>query len=97
VVPEGGHHAYLDRLLRAQDPTTPKTKRILELNPTHAVIENLRQLHAQDPEGVGLTGWIEMLYDQVLLTEGSPVRDPGRLARRMTELIQQASQAALAD
>ena len=95
VVPEGGHHAYLERLLRAQDPTTPKTKRILELNPTHPVIENLRQLHEQDPEGVGLTGWIEMLYDQVLLTEGSPVGDPGRLARRMTDLIRQASQAAL--
>jgi molecular chaperone HtpG len=95
VVPEGGQHAYLERLMRAQDPSAPKTKRILELNSTHPVIENLRQLHDQDPEGAGLTGWIEMLYDQMLLTEGSPVRDPSRLARRMTDLIQQASQAAL--
>ena len=95
VVPEGGQHAYLERLMRAQDPTTPKTKRILEVNPTHAMVENLRQLHEKDPEAAGLTGWIEMLYDQMLLTEGSPVRDPARLARRMTDLIQQASQAAL--
>ena len=95
VVPEGGQNAYLERLLRAQDPSTPKTKRILEVHAGHPVIENLRQLHEQDPEGVGLTGWIEMLYDQVLLTEGSPVRDPGRLARRMTDLIRQASEAAL--
>jgi molecular chaperone HtpG len=95
VVPEGGQHAYLERLLRAQDPSTPKSKRILEVNPTHPVVENLRALHEKDPESDHLTGWIEMLYDQVLLTEGSPVVDPGRLARRMTDLIQQASGAAL--
>lgn len=95
VVPEGGHHAFLERLLRAQDPSMPHSKRILEINPKHPLIGNLRQIHERDPGSDRLTSWIEMLYDQVLLTEGSPVADPGRLARRMTDLIQQASQAAL--
>ncbi len=95
VVPEGGQHAYLERLMRAHDPTTPKTKRILEVNSSHPLIRNLATLHSDSPESADVTTWIETLYDQVLLAEGSPVVDPGKLARRMTALMCQASEAAL--
>ena len=95
VVPEGGQHAYLERLLRAHDPSTPATKRILEVNPTHPLIRTLATLHGSKPESEDVTTWIETLYDQVLLAEGSPVVDPGKLARRMTDLMCQASEAAL--
>ncbi len=96
VVPEGGTHAHLERLLRAHDPTTPATKRILEVNPTHPLIRNLNTLATDAAEGdEHVSAWIEMLYDQTLLAEGSPVVDPGRLAKRMTALLQDASEAAL--
>jgi molecular chaperone HtpG len=39
-----------------------------------------------------LRDWVELLYDQALLTEGSPVEDPARFASRMTSLMQQALQ-----
>ena len=95
VVPEGANHAFLDRLLRAHDKNLAKTKRILEINPTHPLITNIQTLHDKDTESTRVTEWIEMLYDQVLLTEGSPVEDPNRLARRMTALLEQASTAAV--
>ena len=95
VVPEGGQHAYLERLLRSHDKNAARSKRILELNPDHALIHNMNQLHGLQPESERLTEWIELLHDQVLLTEGSPVEDPNRLARRMTSLLQQASDAEL--
>jgi len=95
VVPEGANHAFLDRLLRAHDKTMAKTKRILEINPAHALINNIQGLHDKDAESAQVTEWIELLYDQVLLTEGSPIEDPNRLARRMTALLEQASSAAL--
>jgi molecular chaperone HtpG len=95
VVPEGGQHAYLERLMRSHDPKAQRTKRILELNPEHPLVGNMNKLHGLQPESVRLTEWIELLYDQVLLTEGSPVEDPNRLARRMTSLLQQASDAEL--
>ena len=95
VVPEGGQHAYLERLLRSHDKNAERSKRILELNPDHALIRNMNQLHGLQPESERLTEWIELLHDQVLLTEGSPVEDPNRLARRMTSLLQQASDAEL--
>ncbi|HCP46023.1 MAG TPA: molecular chaperone HtpG [Deltaproteobacteria bacterium] len=95
VVPEGGHHAYLERLLRAQDKEAARSKRILEINPEHTLIRNMNQLHGLEPESDKIAEWIELLYDQVLLTEGSPIEDPNRLARRMTTLLQQASAAEL--
>jgi molecular chaperone HtpG len=95
VIPEGANHAFLDRLLRAHDKSMAKTKRILEINPAHALITNIQVLHGKDAESPKVTEWIELLYDQVLLTEGSPVDDPNRLARRMTALLEQASSAAI--
>ena len=96
VVPEGGQHAYLERLLRAQDKGQERGKRILELNPSHPLVRNLQQLHELKPDSPSIVEWTELLYDQVLLTEGSPVDDPNRLARRMTHLLEQASTAELA-
>ena len=95
VVPEGGQHAHLERLLRAHDPNSPATKRILEVNATHPLIRNLNLLHTANGDADAVEAWIETLYDQTLLAEGSPVVDPGRLARRMTALLQDASAAAL--
>ncbi len=95
VVPEGGQHAYLERLLRAQDKGQERGKRILELNGGHPLVRNLQKLHELKPDSPSLIEWTELLYDQVLLTEGSPVEDPNRLARRMTHLLEQASDAEL--
>lgn len=35
-----------------------------------------------------------MLYDQALLTEGTPIDDPQRFARRLTTLLTQAVTSA---
>jgi len=96
VVPPGGQHAYLERLLRAQDQNLPRTRRILEVNPSHPLVINLKQLHGLQPESDQVTAWIEMLHDQVLLGEGTPLVDPSRMARRVTQLLEQASSSALA-
>ncbi len=95
VVPEGGQHAYLERLMRNHDQSMPKTKRILEVNGQHPLIANLRKLHDNEPGSDRVKEWTEILYDQALLLEGSPVEDPARLARRMTTLLQAASATAL--
>lgn len=95
VVPEGGQHAYLERLMRSHDGNAKASRRILEINGDHVLISNLAKLIELDPETDAVIPWIETLYDQVLLTEGSPIEDPNRLARRMTDLMQQATEAAL--
>lgn len=95
VVPEGGQNAYMERIMRALDKEAPKTQRILEINAGHGVIRNLHRLLGDGGDLGRVDAWIELLYDQVLLSEGSPVDDPGRLARRISDLLQTASGNAI--
>ena len=92
VVPAGGLQPHLERILRTANKDMPEQKRILELNPSHPVIENLRALveKAQAPERID--EWIEILYDQAKLAEGSPIDDPARFNARITSLLRDASE-----
>lgn len=92
VTPEGAVAPHIEEMLRAHNPQMPKTKRILEINPTHPVIERLRQAHEADASSV--QEWMALLYDQALIAEGSPVEDPAAFAQRLGHLMQQATPAS---
>src|SRR5690606_26284188 len=51
VVPDGGVAPHIEQLMRAQNPDLPPTKRILEINPKHPVIERLSHGLEQGSEG----------------------------------------------
>jgi len=90
VLPASGLPPYMERLLRAQQgDKMPLSKRVMELNPTHPLVQSLRALHEADPTSADLTSYIELLHDQALLAEGSPIEDPARLVTRMTTLLGQ--------
>jgi molecular chaperone HtpG len=95
VVPEGGLNAHIERMLRANGQDVPTVKRILEVNPDHTLIKHLSGLFEKEPSSDQTREWIEMLYDQALLTEGSPIDDPGAFARRMTRMMEAAASAQL--
>ncbi|MGM0575620.1 MAG: molecular chaperone HtpG [Myxococcota bacterium] len=90
VVPEGGLHAHVERLLRATDQGmgAPQQKRILELNPNHPFVERLRSLHDEGADEVD--DWIRLLFEQALLAEGSPVEDPAGFADRLKRVMARA-------
>jgi len=95
VTVEGGLAPHVMAMLRAQKMELPMTKRILELNPEHAIVTNLRKLLLVKPESAELDEWIEVLYDQALIAEGSAVEDPAKLARRLTTLLTGAAERAV--
>jgi molecular chaperone HtpG len=94
-VPDGGLQPYIERVLRATRKDAPRTKRILEVNATHPLLRNLERLFEKEPESPRLGEWIELLFEQALLAEGSPVEDPVRFATRLTTLLEDASGAAV--
>jgi molecular chaperone HtpG len=96
VNPSGGLAPHLERVLRASQNDVPRTKRILEINPTHPVLQNLESLRVRTPDDEKLGEWIDLLFEQALLAEGSPIEDPARFAARMTALLAEASAAHLA-
>ncbi|HOW52518.1 MAG TPA: molecular chaperone HtpG [bacterium] len=65
----------------------PKAKRVLELNPDHAIFATLTRLHAENPDAPKLRDYAALLYDQSLLTAGLPVDDPAAFAARLTTLM----------
>jgi molecular chaperone HtpG len=91
VIPKGGLPPHIERLIRAQrGGELPQQKRILELNPTHPVVMRLQADATGDAASEKLGEAIEMLYDQALLAEGSPLPDPSRFVARVTALMERA-------
>jgi molecular chaperone HtpG len=90
VIPKGGLPPHIERLIRAQRGELPSQKRILELNPTHPVVQRLQADAVGDASTDKLKEAIEMLYDQALLAEGSPLPDPSRFVARVTALMERA-------
>jgi molecular chaperone HtpG len=91
VADEYGLNANMERILKAMNQEVPETKRILELNPGHPIMAVLNGMFEKDKENPRLNDYCELLYDQGLLTEGSPVKDPLRFARLVSELMVEAA------
>lgn len=95
VTPDGGLPPHMEAMFRAQNLSIPLTKRILEVNPDHVIVKNLQTLVDKNAEDPRLDEWMEILYDQALIAEGSQVKDPSLLATRLTSLLTKASTAAV--
>ncbi|MFM2421181.1 MAG: hypothetical protein RL385_5904, partial [Pseudomonadota bacterium] len=94
VVPDGGLDPYIERILRMQQgEDVPVQKRILEVNAQHPLVRMLADRQAALADNVDVKESVELLYDQALLSEGSPIDDPAQLARRLTRLMQQTLEA----
>ena len=91
VTDDGDMNPQMERIFAAMNQPVPETKRILELNPDHPVIETMNDLFAADKKNPKLADYSELLYDQALLTEGIAIKDPTRFARLVTDLMVQAN------
>jgi molecular chaperone HtpG len=77
----------LEKMYRAMGQEPPKVKRILELNPRHALVAGLRDAHAQEPDDPGLRDTARLLHGMALLAEGGELAEPAAfveiLSRRL--------------
>ncbi len=87
VADDYGMNANMERILKAMNQDVPESKRILELNPDHPLIAVLAELYEKDKEDPRLTDYGELLLDQALLTEGSPIKDPLHFTKLITQLM----------
>ncbi len=79
--------AHMERLLRAANQDVPTQKRILELNPDHALTKRLIELFAKDPHGQSFRDFVDLVHGQALLQEGSPLPDAARFAKLVSKLV----------
>lgn len=88
ITPEGQMSMNLERLMRAHGQAVNfSSSRILEINPRHALIHKLADLVSQNKESEKVSDTIWVLFDQTLVSEGEPVKDPAQFARRLSNFI----------
>lgn len=83
VADEHEMSANLARMLKAAGQDTPESKPILEINPTHRLVEKLK---GESDDGK-FKDYANILFDQALLTEGGQLEDPAAFVRRVNELL----------
>lgn len=79
---QGALGPQMERLLKAAGQAIAEAKPILELNPDHAII---RKLQSGLEERL-TKEWVNVLFEQALLAEGSPLEDPAAFVQRMNKL-----------
>lgn len=77
----------LEKMYRAMGQPLPPVKRILELNPSHALVVALRDAYARSAEDPALPETAELIYGMALLAEGGELTDPARFARVLAERL----------
>ncbi|PAY22589.1 molecular chaperone HtpG [Dietzia natronolimnaea] len=77
----------LEAMYRASGMELPTSKRILELNPSHPLVERLRTQHAEDPSAPGLAQSARLLSGAAVLAEGGTLSDPAAFARLLVDRI----------
>ena len=82
-----GMSANQERIMQAFGQDVSHTPRILELNPKHELLERLLAMHQADKKDETIGDYIDLLYDQALIHEGSPVKDPARFTQLVTRLM----------
>lgn len=83
VAQEGVPSMRMEQMMRHAGGSKEMTKRILELNPEHAIAQQL--LNSDNLEEQ--KEWFEYLYGQAVISEGAELQDPGAFAKLLNKLV----------
>ena len=87
VADENDLGANMERILKMSNQKVPESKRTLEINPDHIIIQRLNALYEADPSNPKLTDWYGVLVDQALLAEGSEIRNPAEYVTKVNGFL----------
>ncbi|MEV5925467.1 molecular chaperone HtpG [Streptomyces cellulosae] len=78
----------LESMYRAMGQEVPHSKRILELNPDHALVKGLNEAYTEREDRSELTDTAELLYTLAVVAEGGRPKDPARFVRLMADRLE---------
>jgi molecular chaperone HtpG len=82
----GSPGRYMERMMRQAGREVPARKRILELNPDHAVVTRMAELFAADAGAERVGELAQLLLGEAHRAEGSPLPDPRGFAALVNRL-----------
>jgi molecular chaperone HtpG len=92
IADEGDIDVNLERLLKRHGQLLEGTARILELNPTHSIMQKLAQ-RAKDKQAASdtlLQDAAHLLLDQAKIADGEAPSDPAEFVRRLSAVFDKA-------
>ena len=93
VADEGDLDINLERLLKQHRQLDTGFKRILEINPNHALIRSLAEAVGKDATAQRLSDTAWLVLDQARIMEGEKLPDPAAFSRRMCEALARGLEA----
>ncbi|KAA3605016.1 MAG: molecular chaperone HtpG [Planctomycetota bacterium] len=88
VADSAGMNRLQEKLIREiSQQDLPASKRILELNPKHPVVQRLFDLHGSPGDHDRFEEYCQLLYGQALLAEGSSLPDPAKFSKLLSRLL----------
>jgi molecular chaperone HtpG len=85
---------HIEAMMRRMGQPVPETERVLELNPSHPVVEAVQAMYEADKENPKLGESVELLRDLAHVAEGSKVENPAAFATRIAALLARDLNAA---
>ncbi|MCG5498699.1 molecular chaperone HtpG [Ectothiorhodospira variabilis] len=85
VLSEDEMALYMQQLLKQAGQNLPDTKPVLEVNPTHRLIQRM----GEETDEARFKDWSSLLLDQAVLAEGGQLEDPAGFVKRLNTLITQ--------
>ncbi|MDP2325546.1 MAG: molecular chaperone HtpG, partial [Gammaproteobacteria bacterium] len=80
----------LEQMMRQMGQDIPMAKRILELNPDHAVLQKLHNLFDANSDDPQLNDYAQLLFGQAVLAEGGDLPNPGQFSKLVADLMVKA-------
>jgi len=84
VANAGAMDANMERIMKSMGQEVPSSKRVMEINVEHPLVERLQNEADEDR----FADWTRILFDQSLLAEGGQLDDPASFTRRLNGLLQ---------
>ena len=74
---------YMQHLMRQAGHEMPPTKPVLEINPSHPLVQRMENEEVEDR----FEDWAKILFEQAILAEGGQLEDPASFVNRLNQMI----------
>ncbi len=78
----------LENMYRAMGQEVPRSKRVLELNPDHALVKGLNEAYGEREDRAELADTAELLYTLAVVAEGGRPKDPARFVQLTADRLE---------
>mgnify|MGYP000022350999 CR=1 FL=1 len=84
---DGDMSGYMEKILKSTGQKVPESKRVLEVNMEHPVMDKINSMFEADKNDPLLKDYIQLLLDLATIGEGGKVSDPSTFSKMVGTLM----------